>query len=81
MMGFIQYIDSEWVVQEGTEQYPVHPTQSHLLSHDISYKKVKAEDIIGRLVSFELQFNPVRGPWLYAWLEGFKSTLDYDTEW
>ena len=80
-MGHIQHIDYLWVVHDGNECYPIHPTQSTLISHDISYKTKKRDEVIGMPVSFELMFNPMKGPWLYAWLEGFKSTLDYDPEW
>lgn len=77
MTGSISIVDGKWFI----DAYPIHPSQSILLSHDLSYKKISLPQILDRKFQYSLEWNPGRGAWVYALVEGIKSQRDYDYSW
>ena len=77
MQGMISLTDRQWMI----DGYPIHPCQSWLVSHDLSSKSKNYEDIFYKMHKYTLEYNPGNGPWLYAVVDGLRSSRNYDLEW
>jgi len=77
MTGSISITNGKWFI----DGYPIHPSQSILLSHDLSYRKLSLPQILEGKYQYSLEWNPGEGAWVYALVDGFKSQRDYDNSW
>lgn len=75
--GLVSKVDGKWLI----DGYPIHPCQSFNLWHDLSYKWISPEDVFGKPHAYQLEYNPNKGPWLYAVVEGIRDSRNEDSSW